>query len=233
MKYILTILTIAVFGLFGEVKATGFDLFEPDRGKAPPPKVAPTSPSSNSKSSLEKPLTNPFLTARFIPSPRPRKPKKFRPQKDFSLVGTSKIGDKHAVVLKGPDNKEFIQRFEDNAPTYIKGYDQYILVSVKPREIQIEYPEDSPCRKDNPKKALTCSVDKKMATLKLGRLKALPPPKPVRPKRTAASKKRAAERKKRQKLYKNFKKQVIKDKDVPPGMRVVRTPFGDRLVPKK
>ncbi|HID99598.1 MAG TPA: hypothetical protein EYP59_04825, partial [Thiotrichaceae bacterium] len=38
---------------------------------------------------------------------------------------------------------------------------------------------------------------------------------------------------KRKELYKNFQKRVIKDEDVPPGMRVVRTPFGDRLVPIK
>jgi hypothetical protein len=44
-------------------------------------------------------------------------------------------------------------------------------------------------------------------------------------------KRQEEELKKRQELYKNFQKQVIKDEDVPPGMRVVRTPFGDRLIP--
>ena len=237
MKHILTIITIILW-LLGGIRANAFDLFEADRGKSPPPpKVAPVPTKSRSPT---KPLTNPFLTARKLLSSRPRKPKKLLPQKDFSLVGTSQIGNKRAVVLKGPDNKEFIQRFEDNTRTSIKGYDgQYILVSVEPREIQIEYPENSPCRKDNPKKGLKCSADEKIATLKLGRRKALPPPRPkIKPKQprrqqTARNKKRQAEREKRKKLYKDFKRQVIKDEDVPPGMRVVRTPFGDRLVPLK
>ncbi|OQW91363.1 MAG: hypothetical protein BWK78_04870, partial [Thiotrichaceae bacterium IS1] len=33
--------------------------------------------------------------------------------------------------------------------------------------------------------------------------------------------------------YKNFQRQFIRDEDVPPGMRIVHTPFGDRLVPNK
>lgn len=39
------------------------------------------------------------------------------------------------------------------------------------------------------------------------------------------------DKRKRQEMYKNFRRQTIEDKDVPPGMRVIRTPFGDRLVP--
>ena len=247
MKYILTILTITIFGLLGGIQVEAFDLFEPDRGKPPPSPSPPPPPkpkivsTSKSKSkSPSKPLTSPFLKARKLPPPRPRKPKKLLPQKDFMLVGTSQIGEKRAVILKGPDNKEFIQRFEKNIRTPIKGYDnRYILVDVKAREVQIEYPQDSPCRKDRPKKGLTCSEDQKLATLKLERRKALAPkrkpvvtPKPPR-RQTARDRKREQERKKRKKLYKNFKRQVIKDEDVPPGMRVVRTPFGDRLVPLK
>jgi len=44
-------------------------------------------------------------------------------------------------------------------------------------------------------------------------------------------KQREEEFKKRQQVYSQFQRTVIKDEDVPPGMRVVRTPFGDRLVP--
>ncbi len=54
---------------------------------------------------------------------------------------------------------------------------------------------------------------------------------PQRPLTPEEQKKQEEELKQRQELYKNFQRQVIKDEDVPPGMRVVRTPFGDRLVP--
>lgn len=45
------------------------------------------------------------------------------------------------------------------------------------------------------------------------------------------AKQREEEFKKRQQVYSQFQRTVIKDEEVPPGMRVVRTPFGDRLVP--
>ncbi|MCK5521802.1 MAG: hypothetical protein KAI83_01595 [Thiomargarita sp.] len=41
------------------------------------------------------------------------------------------------------------------------------------------------------------------------------------------------DQKKRKQQFQGFKRKVIKDEDVPPCMRVVRTLFGDRLVPKK
>jgi hypothetical protein len=170
---------------------------------------------------------------------QPARPKKPPPQKDFMIIGTSRIGDRRAVVLKGPDNKEFIQYFENNQRTAIKGYPDYYLVSVEAREVKIEYSTEFPCSEDKQEKALTCEQSnngKTFAVLKLKQRKALPPAKqPKKPQLSAAdkAKKRAEAQKKRKELYKNFKRKVIKDEDVPPGMRVVRTPFGDRLVPIK
>jgi len=233
----LTALTVTISLLCFNSNASTFDLFNPDRGKLPQ-----TTPPSKPT-----PLSNPFRARGTTKPPRQTpKTQKPLPQKDFTLQGTSRIGKKRAVVLKGPDNKEFIQYFKDKKKTRtpeghigvaIKGYSDYYLLSVEAREVRIEYPGNSPCRKSNEQKGLKCDQadDGRTATLGLMRRKALKAPKPPKPTKTAAqkAKKREDARKKRQETYKNFKRRVIKDEDVPPGMRVVRTPFGDRLVPIK
>ncbi|MFK5969074.1 MAG: hypothetical protein QM487_02990, partial [Candidatus Marithrix sp.] len=152
-------------------------------------------------------------------------------------------GNKRAAILIAPNKKEFIQYLKSNKRTeidskYIKSekYESYYLLNVEAREVQIEYPINAPCRKDKDKDGVKC-IEKSdgitIAALSLKERKAL------RPKRTPVStkptinKKRNKNLEKRKEIYKNFKRKVIKDEDVPPGMRVVRTPFGDRLVPIK
>jgi hypothetical protein len=227
------ILTMALW--LGSTQTHAFDLFEADRGKPPPP------PPPLIKQSQ---IPNPFrLRQQEIPHKTQKSRKAMPPQKDFFLRGTSRIGDFRSVILKGPDNKDFIQHFNNNGRTLIEPrpdypYKGYYLLVVEAREVKIEYPAESPCRKSNEKKGLTCSETDggKTALLALTQSKALPTPKPriSKTKKAADAKKRREEkRKKRQEQYKNFKRKVIKDEDVPEGMRVVRTPFGDRLVPKK
>jgi hypothetical protein len=243
-KYFMKILIITLSLLFISTQADAFDLFNPDRGKPPPP--PPTVPKVTTNPIIKKPtksktkLINPFKAR--VSKQRSRKTqknKKLPPQKDFMLQGTSRFGNRRAAVLKGPDNKSFIQYFENNTRTPLKleAFKDYYLVSVKPREVEIEYPEDFPCHKDKPKKGLKCEKredGKTVAILSLKRNEALPPPKPkAPPKKTAKKLSQEEQQKKRKELYKNFKKRVIKDEDVPDGMRVVRTPFGDRLVPIK
>ncbi len=230
MKYnnipITLILTIAL--CLSNIQTQAFDLFEKDRGKPPPP---PPRPIISAKRQAQ--LPNPFrLRQQERKTQKSRKP--LPPQKDFLLRGTSRIGDKRMVILKGPDNKDFIQSLKDNVRTEIKHnkYQGYYLLSVEAREVQIEYPTESPCRKSNEEKGLECSQtdEGKTATLSLKRRKALPSPKKPPP---VSKKQKKRDKKKRQQQYKGFKRKVIKDEEVPPGMRVVRTPFGDRLVPKK
>jgi hypothetical protein len=210
-----------------------FDLFDPDRGKPPPPPeppkiIEPPSPKS---------LPTPFSNSRAVPSRRKLANKRPPPpQRDFFLKGTSIIGDKRAAILKGPDGKEFVQ-FLDNAYTPIKNYSDYHLLKIEPGKVHIEYPAESPCRNNNEEKGIKCTADDngKTALLTLMSQKALPPRKLPPPAVTQqpADTEKEAERNKRKELYRGFKKQVIKDEDVPPGMRVIRTPFGDRLVPIK
>lgn len=236
---------------FCSTHVLGFDLFNPDRGKPQPSKIAP--PPTFPTLALGQ-LPNPFPRARKPLPPIPKPPKPLLPQKDFVLRGTSLIGKQRSVVLKGPDSKEFIQKLENDQRTPIAGYPDYYLLNVNAREIQVEYPVDAPCRTDNPQQGIKCNKEDngKTVALSLQRQQALPPrpvpipppsqPSPV-PSPVAADStpppttldeiraRREEARQKREELYKNFQRRVIKDEEVPPGMRVVRTPFGDRLVP--
>ena len=208
MKYLLTLsLLLNPF----HVWATAFDLFDSERGTV-----------SNIKKNAPKTTTLPIpFRAR---TKTTNKKKKLRPQKDFTLIGTSRFGNKRIAVLKGFDNKTFIQRFKNNTRTALKDYEGYYLLSVKARQVTIEYPEEAPCRQDKPKKGLECNADA-TATLNLKYAKAMTQPRKSTPSRKTEKKSKP----KRRKII----KKVIKDEEAPPGMRVVHTPFGDRLVPIK
>ncbi|WP_069472033.1 hypothetical protein [Candidatus Marithrix sp. Canyon 246] len=272
----------------------GFDLFNPDRGKAksesrryskptiskPTTNVRPSSSKRTTKSrpkyiphkKLEdlikklrssKKLANPFkqvfpIESKILPTALKKselkklakgttgsasynyikkarkavkkrvKKRRLKRQRDFVLQGTSRIGSRRAVVLKAPNNKQFVLYFEDNVVTEIKGYEGYYLLQVEPREIVIEYPEDAPCRKSNPKKGVICNQqdEGRTALLSLERDKIVAAS-TSQPQTAAAT--TETEKPKKSK----FKRKVIKEEDVPPGMRVVHTPFGDRLIPVK
>lgn len=221
--------------------AHAFDLFDPERGqeKTPQPEPQPVAPP---------PVNTP-------PPPPPPKPK--GPQQDFTLIGTSQIGDKYSAILQAPDGKTFVQSFPKEGRTPIDGYPNYYLLSVGSRQVQIEYPGDAPCQTSKMQKGVNCYSGGAKARLDLVRKGAIdiPPPPPPPPSEGDTTnqnplaallqpnqpvelspeeqQRREEELERRREIYKNFKRQVIKEEDVPPGMRVVRTPFGDRLVPDK
>jgi len=220
-------------------KIYAFDLFDPERGKAPPPPTVVEQPKP--KEEPKPPPVNPFAAP---PKPPPV-------QRDFVLRGISRIGNIYKIILQPPDGKPaFIQNWKPQEVNKIKGFSDFILLNVESREVKISYPEES-CLKNNSQIGVTCSSDNKVATLELVARDAIPvavapqqpetppPPNPfalaamsaannVTPEELA---KREEEIAKRREVYQSFQRQVIKDEDVPPGMRVVRTPFGDRLVP--
>ncbi len=146
----LLIITITAYLLLSGVHVLAFDLFDSNRGK-----LSPESSTPVKSTVFSKPFQAP--TQSRLPE------KKRHLQKDFVLLGTSRMGNKRTVILKGPDNKVFIQHFKNNTRTAITGYEGYYLLEVEPREIRIEYPVNTPCRND--KEELKCSADQKRALL--------------------------------------------------------------------
>jgi hypothetical protein len=205
-----------------------FDLFDADRG----------TDKATAAAAAAAALTNATPPPSPPPPPPPPPPAPAKPQQDFTLRATSRIGDSRSVILQGPDGREFVQHFVNNQRTPVRGYPTYALLNVISRQAVIEYPTDSPCRTSNAAKGIQCKENGKIAEIKIIAKGAIapppPPPAPPPAPNPVDEKNRADEElKKRQELYKNFQKQVIRDEDVPPGMRVVRTPFGDRLIPAK
>jgi hypothetical protein len=214
-----------------------FDLFNDDRGIEKKPEPPPMTPP---------PIQQP------IPTPPPIPPKKIMPQRDFILRGTSRFGEKYIAVLQSPTGAEFYQSWsaeEPNKPIEFAGFGNYTLVKVEPRKVSIHYPDDAPCQNNNPMIGIKCEKDEKgasIAVLTLERRQALaappplPPPQPVQnpmaavqPQPINSPMEAEQQQQPGQQLPPSqpFKRRVIRDEDVPPGMRVVRTPFGDRLVP--
>jgi hypothetical protein len=221
------------------VYANGFDLFDKNRD-APPP--APPKPKPEIKP------VNPFTQLPKTPPPKP--PIQMFPQKDFVLKGVSQIGNRYIVFLEAPNSKMIqVDMGSKRRVSINNGFPDYHLIRMTDREVKIDYPDNAPCRRSNPQKGIKCVNGGKSATLDFTVGKPLAsntvvssnPPNQVNPFLAAMNKnkqlseeekaKREEALQKRRELYKNFKRQVIKDEDVPEGMRVVRTPFGDRLVP--
>lgn len=217
LKKILPLIRLLAYLLIltGSQPSWAFDLFDPQRGvEKPPPPPAP------------KPV------AKKPPPPPPKKPKPMPPQKDFSLQGVTQLGKNYTVYLQAPDNKLVRVAWRKGQKKPLSGFNDYVLYDVKPRQVKLDYPKDSTCRKSNEAKGVRCLKKSGGAELDLRRGKPTAPqvhiantqpanqgrlPVPPQPSTQAVTPKRT----------------VIKPEDVPPGMKVVRTPFGDRLVPIK
>jgi hypothetical protein len=218
----------------------GFDLFNQDRGKPPEPPPAPVQP------------TPPPPAPTPPPAPKPPPP----PQKDFVLKGTTKLGKNYQVFLQTPDGKDIIYEWTNkDKSSDIEGFADFSVLNVTPREVVIRYPDNAPCQNSHIDRGVMCAADQKTATLKLVRGAptppkpiAVPPPSAVPTAPTAAgglvpnnpnSPPPSPEAQRLQALFQQAAQQnqpqnaPLKPGENPPaGMKVVKTPFGDRLVPE-
>ena len=229
-----------------------FDLFNPNRGDEPAPKVE-HKPAPEPK---RKPVSRALKTEQFV------------------LRGTSRIGDRYHVVLEHVGGKEMRIPWREGRTSPIDGFPGYELLSVSPRVARIGFPEKSMCLEDDLDKGIYCSAIGDSARLVLVRRTPTAAPKPPvkagnKPKsattggsppsnpfqaalekarseqqggaapaaqampRTKAKDDVEATRERLRRARSNFKPKKIDPDDVPEGMKVVHTPFGDRLVPKR
>lgn len=233
-----SLLILSIFLMNSSQVSAEFDLFNQDRGKPPdppPPAPLPAPPPP--------------------PAPKPPPP----PQKDFVLKGTTKFGNTYRVFLQTPDGKDLAQDWSTDLQKNreIEGFSDFSIVAVKPREVVIRYPDNSPCINSHLDRGIHCSADHKTATLKIVR-GAPTPPKPVVQLPSAVptspppppggaggglvpanSTAPSPEAQRLQALFQQAAQQnqaqnaSAKTGDSPPaGMRVIKTPFGDRLVPE-
>ncbi len=172
---------------------------------------------------------------------------------EFTLVGTSRIGDRYSAILKNRDGTEVVVTARSGRSASIEGYGQFSVLDVGPGRVSIQYPGDSSCE-DYLDQGVSCNRAANTASLELTVGDPIPravisaredeaendvstddaeeSEEPVNP--FAAMRERALQDGDAPEPPPNRRREFtprrIDPADVPPGMRVVSTPFGDRLV---
>lgn len=170
----------------------------------------------------------------------------------FTLVGTSKIGNKQSALLKHLNGEVVRIPLSGNGVIPIPGYDLYAVLRYEAGELAIRYPTTTPCG-DFPEQGVSCDSTTNIASLRLTTAEPIvvsaPAVAPVEdtaqeaedsdteadaapgnPFAAIRDRARAANANQTNQNSSGFQPRRIDPADVPPGYRVVSTPFGDRLV---
>jgi hypothetical protein len=173
----------------------------------------------------------------------------------FTLVGTSRIGDRRSAILRHQSGEIVRVSTELESTTQIAGYESFSAFEVGAGTLSVLYPSNILCVEHKPK-GVSCSNASNTALLELVNAQALARTEPIsnavggslnsnpetsgsgaavgnpfealrtgraadsNPDRDSAGDARSG----------RFTPRRINPADVPSGMRVVSTPFGDRLV---
>ncbi len=177
----------------------------------------------------------------------------------FTLVGTSRIGDRRTAIVRHSSGDEILVPLREFGATPIPGYESFNVVGADAASLSIRYPSSTSCA-DYSDDGVRCSAEGNVALLSL--TTAAPiirrEPAPVPGEATEASSQgtfaeainTATSNEERNPFAvlreralngdvqpadpdtasRRFRPRRIAPEDVPPGFRVVSTPFGDRLV---
>lgn len=162
----------------------------------------------------------------------------------FSLIGSARIGSHTSVMLRHASGEKVRVPLE-RLRMPIPGYEQYAVVGSDGDSVSIQYPQSVACV-GFVAQGVSCDASRNVATLSLTAAKAILPGQA--PAETAQPDSEHEEERSIQanpfEALRNrvqngeppsespgrFQPRRIDPADVPPGMRVVSTPFGDRLV---
>lgn len=176
----------------------------------------------------------------------------------FTLVGTSRIGGQRSAILRHQNGESIRVSAGVGGTSSIEGYEEYSVYDVGAGKLSVRYPSNIPCvgHKD---KGVSCSSTPNTALLELVNAEAIARAEPISDVVEEANRNpeliegglasganpfealRAARAAGGNPDQNNaadprggrngrFTPRRIAAEDVPPGMRVVTTPFGDRLV---
>lgn len=166
----------------------------------------------------------------------------------FTLVGTARIGSKQSVMLKHLGG-EVVRVPLTGAVSPIPGHELYSVVGYGPERVDVRYPAAVTCG-NFAEQGISCNTDTNIATLSLTTAEAIVRAPEAREEALEAESETVAAaspdtprnpfealRDRAQNgdspdssQATRFQPRRIDPADVPPGMRVVSTPFGDRLV---
>jgi hypothetical protein len=163
----------------------------------------------------------------------------------FTLIGISKIASRTAVILRHESGEEINMPYNGGI-AQIPGYEDYAVSEISGRSVFIRHPAGNPCR-ELESRSISCDAVTNISQLKLApatslasslatsRVESDKEPSasieaPINPfdaiRRGAEGGLLVPSREDSSR----FRPRRIDAADVPPGMRVVSTPFGDRLV---
>jgi len=179
----------------------------------------------------------------------PRRPRDAVAGPEFTLLGTSRIGSSYSAILRHRSGDSVLVRSQGNTATAIEGHAGYSVLSVGTGKLSLRYPVSVPCVEDVGQ-GVSCNADPNTAELVLSSSAPL-----SRPATSATFEQQvgSTESSTAQSINpfegiiaaqmdgndtaqdggvrgERFVPKRISPEDVPPGMRVVATPFGDRLV---
>lgn len=172
---------------------------------------------------------------------------------EFVLVGSSRIGERRRVVLTHRGGETLTVPVAAEGQTSIPGYEQFRIVTSEGGRVAIQYPAGSSCV-ESADRGVSCDAGANIAWLSLR-----PAPAPEQfivdldAEREEDPELADQAREAREELARDpnnpfarlraealgqdaptpparFRPRRIDPAEVPPGMRVVSTPFGDRLV---
>ena len=164
----------------------------------------------------------------------------------FTLVGTSRIGSQRRVILKDRNGESIMVQLQEQGNTPIPDHGNYAIVDHGAGNVSIQYPGNNPCA-PFPDQGVSCNSAANIAALSLTTGDVVDKPQPVpepsdaqqeaeenpdNPFAQLRARAAAGEEITRGDPGEavRFQPRRIAPEDVPPGMRVVSTPFGDRLV---
>ena len=169
---------------------------------------------------------------------------------EFTLIGTSRIGNAHSVMVRHKSGEILRVKANGNGNTAIADFDGYSLVNVASGAVSISFPANNPCREFTDQ-GVRCSGAGNIAELVLATGEPLPasvslaspasapasgeivestdtePANPFEALRNAGT---APAGQDEDNAGRRFTPRRISPDDVPEGMRIIATPFGDRLV---
>ncbi|GAB5497734.1 MAG: hypothetical protein PsegKO_00450 [Pseudohongiellaceae bacterium] len=169
----------------------------------------------------------------------------------FTLVGTSRIGEQRSAIVRHSSGVTVPVKLRHAGVTPIPGYEDYAIVGAAGSSLSVRYPGGQACVPFD-SSGVRCSEEEGVALLSLTTAAPVEPEQPAAP--PSASDDQNAnpadegetrnpfallrERAENGELRtgdpdpnsRRFQPRRINPADVPPGKRIVSTPFGDRLV---
>ena len=161
----------------------------------------------------------------------------------FSLVGTTRIGNKQSVIVAPDSGDAIVVNLDANGEGSIPDYPGYRVIAAEAGQVSLQIPGSANCT-EFPERGVTCNGN--TATMRLTVAEAIVERQPVEEPASESEEDlianpgnpferiRAAQQVDGSAPVRpnsqRFQPRRIDPADVPPGMRVVSTPFGDRLV---